>query len=95
MLSRKVFLFSNKGSPSTHQHTDSHPCTRSGWSRSLSGWSRSPYQELLAFIFCSYWVIFMENMWKRYFQIGGGILLLGAPIKSKFDGLKTRNFDFN
>ena len=36
-------------------------------------------------------VIFMEHMWRRYFQIGGGIiLLLGAPVKSKFDGFKSR-----
>ena len=37
----------------------------------------------------------MESMWKIYFQIGGGILLLlGAASKSKFDGLKSRNIDF-
>ncbi len=40
---------------------------------------------------CYCWGIFMENMWKRCFQIGGGIiLLLLAPIKSKFDGLKSQ-----
>ena len=34
-------------------------------------------------------------MWKRYFPIGGGIiLLLGAPVKSKFDGLKSRKHRF-
>ena len=27
--------------PPTSQHTDSHPCTRPRWSRSLSWWSRS------------------------------------------------------
>ena len=36
-----TFVFSSKGIPSTPQHSDSHPCTRPGWSRSLSGWSRS------------------------------------------------------
>ena len=30
-----------QGVPSTPQHTDSHACTKPGWSRSLSGWSRS------------------------------------------------------
>ena len=35
------FSFSSKGIPSTPQHTDSHPCTRPGSSRSLSEWSRS------------------------------------------------------
>ena len=34
-------IFSSKGIPSTPQHTDSHPCTRPGWSHSLSWWSRS------------------------------------------------------
>ena len=34
--SYKTFLFSSKGIPSTPQHTDSQPCTRPGWSRSLS-----------------------------------------------------------
>ena len=28
------------GIPITPQPTDSHPCPRVGWSRSLSGWSR-------------------------------------------------------
>ena len=29
----------------------------------------------------------MQSTWKRYFQIGRGIvLLLGAPVESKFDG---------
>ena len=33
----------------------------------------------------------MENMRKSYFPIGGGIFLrLGAPVKSKCDGLKSR-----
>ena len=37
----------------------------------------------------------MEKMWERYFQIGGGIILLfGAPVKSKFDGLKSWNSAF-
>ena len=41
-------------------------------------------------------VIFMENMWKRYVQIGGGIfLLLRAPVKSKFHGLKSRKNRFS
>ena len=31
---------SSKGVPSTHQHTDSHTCTRPVLSRSLSEWSR-------------------------------------------------------
>ena len=36
-------------------------------------------------------IICIANMWQRYFQIGGGIiLLLGAPVKSKFDQLKSR-----
>ena len=30
-----------QGVPSTPQHTDSHPCTRPEWSRSLSEWSCS------------------------------------------------------
>ena len=40
-------------------------------------------------------VIFMEICGKRYFQIGGDIsLLLGTPVKSKFDGLKSRKHRF-
>ena len=38
--------------------------------------------------------IFMENMWKKDFQIGRGIILLvGAPAKSEFDGLKSRKHE--
>ena len=38
----------------------------------------------------------MAKMWKRYFQIGNGIiLLLGAPVKSTFDGLKSREHSFS
>ena len=36
----QISVFSSKGIPITHQHTDSHPCIRPGWSRSLSEWSR-------------------------------------------------------
>ena len=40
--------------------------------------------------FCSFFKYAYGNMWKRYLRIGGGILLLlGAPVKSKFDGLKS------
>ena len=31
-----IWKFSSKGIPSTPQHSDSHPCTRLKWSRSLS-----------------------------------------------------------
>ena len=32
--------------------------------------------------------MFVDKLWKIYCQIGGGILLLlEAPVKSKFDGL--------
>ena len=34
-------------------------------------------------------------LWKRYFQIGSGIIMrLGAPVKSKFDGLKSQISNF-
>ena len=47
-------------------------------------------------MFGHFWCIFMENMWKRHFQIGGGIfLLLGAPVKSKFGGMKSRKHRFS
>ena len=37
-----------------------------------------------------------ENMWNGYFQIGGGIiLLLGATVKSKFDGLTSPKLGFS
>ena len=36
-----TFVFPSEGVPSTPQHSDSHPCTRPRWSRSLSWWSRS------------------------------------------------------
>ena len=36
---------------------------------------------------------FLDNMWESYFQLGGGILLLlGALVKSKFDGLKSQKY---
>ena len=35
------FCISSKESPAPPQHSDSHPCTRPMWSRSLSEWSRS------------------------------------------------------
>ena len=51
MLDRRGILvclanqfFASLGSPRNHkppQNTDSHPCTRPGWSRSLTEWSRS------------------------------------------------------
>ena len=43
---------------------------------------------------CRHFCFFsMENMWKRYFQNGGGIvLLLGALVKFQFGGLKFRQF---
>ena len=37
------------------------------------------------------WVIFVENILQMHFQNGDiPILLHGAPVKSKFDGLKSR-----
>ena len=45
--------------------------------------------KILGFIIFA--IISIDNLWKRNGQIGGGIiLLLGAPVKSKFDGLKSR-----
>ena len=42
------------------------------------------------------WSMFKDHMWKRDFQIEGGIiLLLGALIKWKFDGLKSRRHRFS
>ena len=53
------------------------------------------YNYILRFV-GHFGIIYKENMWKRYFQIRGGIiLLLGASVKSKFDGLQSRNLDFH
>ena len=42
------------------------------------------------------WAVFMENIWKRYFQIGGGIVLfLGAPVKSNSMDTNPENIDFH
>ena len=58
---------SSKGVASTPQHTNSHPCTRPGWSRSLSGWSRSIVWDIVHLLFVLIFSVF--PMFPRWYYL--------------------------
>ena len=94
---RRPLLLSEKhigpSSCSRKAHRAPFQCRKSTQGPLLVSAPGTPQQCQCIFRQC--WAIFVENMQEIYFLIGGGIiLLLGAPFKSKFDGLKSRKHRF-
>ena len=57
-------------------------------------WKKCKQNKTCLIIFDNFENILTAKMWEIYFQNGGGmIMLLGAPAKSKFDGLSSENID--